>query len=56
MATSTKSRGLGRGLGELFQRTDLDPVPAMRPEPGEGRPSTGSGRITETPVAEVPDP
>ncbi len=27
MATSTKSRGLGRGLGELFQRTDLDQVP-----------------------------
>ena len=56
MATSTKSRGLGRGLGELFQRTDLDPVPAMPPEPGEDRPSTGSGRITETPVAEVPIP
>jgi ParB family chromosome partitioning protein len=56
MATSTKSRGLGRGLGELFQRTDLDQVAPMRSEPVEDRPSTGSGRMTETPATEVPIP
>ena len=60
MATGTKSRGLGRGLGELFQRTDLDEVPhpvePMRSEPDEDGPSTGSGRIPETPTAKVPIP
>jgi ParB family transcriptional regulator, chromosome partitioning protein len=64
MATSTKSRGLGRGLGELFQRTDLDQVAPMRSEPVEDRPfdklrtapSTDSGRMTETPATEVPIP
>ena len=55
MATSTKSRGLGRGLGELFQRTELDQVPTTRAEPVEDRRSTGSERTTETP-AEVPIP
>ena len=27
MSTTTERRGLGRGLGELFQRTDLAAVP-----------------------------
>jgi ParB family chromosome partitioning protein len=56
MATSTKSRGLGRGLGELFQRTELDQIDTMRSEPVEDGPSTGSGRSAESPAAEVPIP
>jgi hypothetical protein len=36
MNIRTERRGLGRGLGELFQRTD------MRPEFVEARASTGS--------------
>ena len=47
MAASTKSRGLGRGLGELFQRTELDEVPTTRSEPVDDRSTTGSGRATE---------
>ena len=33
MSTSTERRGLGRGLGELFQRTDVLPD-AQRPDDG----------------------
>ena len=55
MATSTKSRGLGRGLGELFQRTDLDQLPPSRPEPVGDHPSTDSPSVAEPPAA-VPIP
>ena len=56
MAASTKSRGLGRGLGELFQRTELDQIDTMRSEPVEGRPATEPGRGDESPPPEVPIP
>jgi ParB family chromosome partitioning protein len=51
MATSTKSRGLGRGLGELFQRTELDQVPPAPTEPD----STPAEAIAEPPAG-VPIP
>ena len=55
MAATTKSRGLGRGLGELFQRTDLNEPSTIRSEPGQDRPvddpraapSTSSGPTEE---------
>jgi len=56
MATSTKSRGLGRGLGELFQRTELDQVPIPRPEPVEDRPSPGSAQMTDPSTRQIPIP
>ena len=64
MATSAKSRGLGRGLGELFQRTELDPVSTVLAEPAVADPSddrgtaspNGSGGTTETAPAYVPIP
>ncbi len=40
MSTSTERRGLGRGLGELFQRTDVLPEPSM--------PTTGEAPVAET--------
>jgi ParB family chromosome partitioning protein len=55
MATSTKSRGLGRGLGELFQRTELDQLPPPRPDPIEDQPPTDARRPVE-PAAAVPIP
>ena len=56
MATSTKSRGLGRGLGELFQRTELDQVPPPRSEPVDARPSTDAAGPTEpTPAIPIPE-
>jgi ParB family transcriptional regulator, chromosome partitioning protein len=54
MATSTKNRGLGRGLGELFQRTELDQMPPPRPDPVDDGPAPDQGR-TEPPVV-VPIP
>ena len=63
MATGTKSRGLGRGLGELFQRTELDQIDTMRSESVEdsaaARPeprAAGGGRRAESPAAAVPIP
>jgi ParB family chromosome partitioning protein len=55
MATSTKSRGLGRGLGELFQRTEPDQLPPPRPERGDDQLSVDSSRPIEPPAA-VPIP
>ena len=37
MNTSTERRGLGRGLGELFQRTEIERPPAMAPTQPNGR-------------------
>ena len=48
-AATAERRGLGRGLGELFQRTDLEP---QRPESAE--PSTGAA--AELSAAPVPIP
>ena len=56
MATSTKSRGLGRGLGELFQRTELDQIETMRAEPAEGAPAADPDRGVEPAPAAVPIP
>ena len=56
MATSTKSRGLGRGLGELFQRTELDQMPPTRPEPVQDATPMNAAPTTETPDARVPIP
>jgi len=55
MATSTKSRGLGRGLGELFQRTEPDQLSPPRPERGDDQLSVDSSRPIEPPAA-VPIP
>jgi ParB family chromosome partitioning protein len=46
MTTTTERRGLGRGLGELFQRTDLEP---RRPATGESTAATAAQTVT-TPV------
>jgi ParB family transcriptional regulator, chromosome partitioning protein len=43
VTTGTKSRGLGRGLGELFQRTDLEPEDGSSTS-SEGIASTGAER------------
>jgi ParB family transcriptional regulator, chromosome partitioning protein len=56
MSTSTRSRGLGRGLGELFQRTDLDQESEGSSTSSEHRSSTSSGRMTEAPTADAPLP
>jgi ParB family chromosome partitioning protein len=53
MATSAKSRGLGRGLGELFQRTEVDPPRLVAVE---DEPSTATERSAEVPAADVPIP
>jgi ParB family transcriptional regulator, chromosome partitioning protein len=50
MTTATARRGLGRGLGELFQRTELEPT---RPEAAE---RTGDGTAREPVPAPVPIP
>jgi ParB family chromosome partitioning protein len=47
MAATTKSRGLGRGLGELFQRTELDPIDTMS---GTGTPTAGVSAPRPGPV------
>ncbi len=55
MTTTTERRGLGRGLGELFLRTDLPPS-AESPAAPELRPAEGS-YLTELPVdAITPNP
>jgi ParB family transcriptional regulator, chromosome partitioning protein len=56
MSTSTRTRGLGRGLGELFQRTDLDQESEGSSTSSEHRSSTSSGRMTEAPTADAPLP
>lgn len=45
MPTNTKNRGLGRGLGELFQRTEPEP---MTPTPADP-PPTRASQATEPP-------
>ena len=42
MTTTTERRRLGRGLGELFQRTDLEPRPLEAVEPTVGSTATAS--------------
>ena len=54
MPTSTKNRGLGRGLGELFQRTEPEPVATRPLEPAGGAP-TGSGHGVRTAAEERSD-
>ncbi len=48
MSTTTERRGLGRGLGELFQRTDVPPDP--------GTPATADERVSEPPVWATSEP
>jgi ParB family transcriptional regulator, chromosome partitioning protein len=55
MATSTKNRGLGRGLGELFQRTELDQMPTPRPEPVDDEPSGDTQRSIEPAPVPIPE-
>ena len=58
MTTTTERRGLGRGLGELFLRTDMSPAePAARPgEPAPPRPAEGSF-FAELPIGSItPNP
>jgi ParB family chromosome partitioning protein len=55
MATSTKNRGLGRGLGELFQRTELDQMPPPRPDPVDDSPAPEPGRIDAPVLAPIPE-
>ena len=52
MTTTTERRGLGRGLGELFQRTELDgaPTPATAPAP-----APASAGASDLPVHPVPE-
>jgi ParB family chromosome partitioning protein len=59
MNTSTERRGLGRGLGELFQRTELEPRPGTAParlsgqhpySDGQQPQPDASGSITPIPV------
>jgi len=47
MSTSTERRGLGRGLGELFQRTDVLPDPSV--------PTMADAPVSQ-PIAERPVP
>jgi ParB family transcriptional regulator, chromosome partitioning protein len=42
MTTTTERRRLGRGLGELFQRTDLEPRPLEAVEPTVGSTATAA--------------
>jgi ParB family chromosome partitioning protein len=58
MTTTTERRGLGRGLGELFLRTDMSPAePAARAgEPAPPRPAEGSF-FAELPIGSItPNP
>ena len=59
MTTQTERRGLGRGLGELFQRTDVvDPTPTANrePKPAEHPVPLGS-YFAELPVGSItPNP
>ena len=59
MSTTTERRGLGRGLGELFQRTDA-PEPAARADVAEERPlvpvPAGSSYADLPPLAITPNP
>jgi ParB family chromosome partitioning protein len=59
MTTQTERRGLGRGLGELFQRTDVvDPTPtgSREPKPPE-HPVPAGSYFAELPVGSItPNP
>src|SRR5918994_3629043 len=55
MTTTTERRGLGRGLGELFLRTDL--TPRAEPAAETEHQSTGGSYFTELPVDSItPNP
>ena len=53
MTTTTARRGLGRGLGELFQRTDLD---HQRTEPAEPTSPAGQEASQQTAAPSAPIP
>ena len=55
MATSTKNRGLGRGLGELFQRTELDQMPPPRPDPVDHSPASDQREAAPPPAVPIPE-
>jgi ParB family transcriptional regulator, chromosome partitioning protein len=65
MTVGTERRGLGRGLGELFQRTDLSPVTGARAaasaadtgDPGQTLPVPAGSRYADLPLdAITPNP
>ena len=60
MTTQSERRGLGRGLGELFQRTDVPETPTASPtqeHERESRPVPAGSYFAELPVAAIsPNP
>jgi len=58
MTTQTERRGLGRGLGELFQRTDVPATTDQDPSTGEqGHPVPEGSYFAELPVSSItPNP
>jgi ParB family transcriptional regulator, chromosome partitioning protein len=53
MTTTATRRGLGRGLGELFQRTDLEPPRAEPAEPATAAPEAAQESVR--PPVPIPD-